>query len=144
MATIELPTLVCPTCNLPVDWHSYEPGYAATVPGAGLDGGDAHMIGTSEQMSALPGYGPGGETRLDRHPDADIVTVHPCGHRMEGDDAARFMHAFLEARVLVAEQERRKAVELAAHQIVAALTGHDLATLSHTDVARLAAEAVTT
>lgn len=143
MPTTDLPALVCPTCNTPVDWHTFDPGYAATVPGAGLDGGDAHMIGTSEQMSTVPGYGPGGETRLEPHPDADVVTVHPCGHRLEHDAAHRFIQAFHEAQVLVAEQERRKAVEDTAHQIVAALAGHNLATLSHTDVARIAADAVT-
>jgi hypothetical protein len=101
-------------CGAPISRFESRPGWWLVVPGAGPNLADGHLRAADEAQRHHPGAG-----RV-RAPMFDEVTVHPCGHVVEDEDARVLLARWGEAR---AAQQRRVAEErIALHADLLAAT----------------------
>jgi hypothetical protein len=101
-------------CGAPISRFESRPGWWLVVPGAGPNLTDGHLRAADEAQRHHPGAG-----RV-RAPMFDEVTVHPCGHVVEDEDARVLLARWGEAR---AAQQRRVAEErIALHADLLAAT----------------------
>jgi hypothetical protein len=102
--TGETPEVACLDCGAPVFGWDESPGVIVTVPHAGPNGMDGHLLGAMDEVQDKP-FGMFGTTRKPA-PDFDRVTVQPCGHDHRGSRAHQMLLAIRTAR---AEQAHREA-----------------------------------
>jgi len=76
----------CPTCDTPIESYELASGLLATYPSAvAVPGGgfaDGHQIGVGEAPGPMYGMTPS----ITSAPDHDVMTLHPCGHVLNGPE----------------------------------------------------------
>jgi hypothetical protein len=101
--TGETPEVACLDCGAPVMEYDHSPGVIVTVPHAGPNGMDGHLLGAMDEIQDKP-FGTFGTTRKPA-PDFDRVTVRPCGHDHRGPQAHQMLLAIRTARAAQANRE---------------------------------------
>lgn len=136
--TGETPELPCPRCGAPIEGHHLARGVIYTVPGAGPDGDDGHIMvegGGETHGRIVPAeYVP---TAREPWPDGDRLTVIPCRHTLLGDEAHEVLRKAAEIRAHLRAAEHEATIAASADLLTAAETaGHTGLAIAYRDAVR--------